>query len=566
MRYKQALYNLFFIIGILILINIIAHSRLGNFPLYTRFDFTEDKRFTLTPATKTLLRNLDEVVFIKVLLKGDFPAGYKRLQESAEDMLLDFQSENARVSYQFEDPLAGNTDQVNTRKKQLAEMGVLPVSLNIRENGERSQKLTYPYAIFYYKGRSIPVNFLENQIPGVPPDVILNKAINLLEYKFVHAIQQLKQSTKPPILFVDGHGESLPLETADLENSLRETYNTGRIILDSVTAIDTSVKTVIISSPKLAFSEKDNFKLDQYVMRGGKLLFLVDKIALHLDSLRRGTYMPNERNLNLDDLLFKYGARLQPNLLLDMQSSVIPLATGQVGNAPQFEYFRYPYHLVVIPNNNHPAVKNIGPINLQFAGGIDTVSTKYSVKKTILLQTSPESRYQFLPLRMNFDFMRYPLDEKLFNKGPQPVAILLEGQFSSLYENRVAPAMLSFLKNQGRPFINKSIETKIMVISDADLIRNRIDKQTGKIIPAGYNEFEKYTFANKDFLLNIIEYLSDSDGIIEARGKDIKLRLLNTTKVKEEKLKWQLINLLLPLLIITGGGLLFNFIRQRRYR
>jgi len=566
MRYKQALFNLSIAIGILVLINILAHSRIGNITLYTRFDLTEDNRFTLTPATKTLLRNLDEVVYIKVLLQGDFPAGYKRLQESVEDMLLDFQSENTRISYQFEDPLAGNTEQVNTRKKQLAELGVLPVSLNVRENGERSQKLTYPYALFYYKGRSIPVNFLENQIPGVPPDVILNKAINLLEYKFVHAIQQLKQSTKPTLLFVEGHGESLPAETADLENSLRETYNTGRIILDSVISIDTSVKTVIISSPKSAFSDKDNFKIDQYVMRGGKLLVLADKIALHLDSLRRGTYMPNERDLNLDDLLFKYGARLLPNLLLDMQSSVIPLATGQVGNAPQFEYFRYPYHLVVIPNSNHPAVKNIGPVNMQFAGGIDTVGTKYPIKKTVLLHTSEESRYQFLPLRMNFDFMRYPLDEKLFNKGPQTVALLLEGSFSSLFENRVAPAMLSFLKTQGRPLVNKSPETKIMVISDADIIRNRIDKQTGKIIPAGYNEFEKYTFANKDLLLNILEYLSDSDGIIEARGKDIKLRLLNTTKIKEEKLKWQIINLFLPLVLITLGGLLFNFIRQRRYR
>jgi len=520
MRYRQASFNLLLAIGIIILINIFAHSRIGNFPLYTRFDLTEDKRFTLTSATKTLLRQLDEVVYVKVLLQGDFPAGYKRLQESAEDMLLDFQSENARITYQFEDPLAGNTEQVNTRKKQLAEMGVLPVSLNVRENGERSQQLTYPYALFYYKGRSIPVNFLENQIPGVPPDVILNKAISLLEYKFVHAIQQLKQSTKPPLLFVEGHGESLPSETADLENSLRETYNTGRIVLDSVISIDSSVKTVIIAAPKTAFSDKDNFKLDQYVMRGGKLLFLIDKIAVHLDSLRRGIYLPSERNLNLDDLLFKYGARLQPNLLLDMQSSVIPLATGQVGDAPQFEYFRYPYHLVIIPNSNHPAVKNIGPINMPFAGSIDTIGTKYPVKKTILLQSSTESRYQFLPLRMNFDFMRYPLDEKLFNKGPQNVAILLEGQFPSLYEHRLAPAMLSFLNRQGRPFLHKSKETKIIVISDADLIRNRIDKQTGKIIPAGYNEFEKYTFANKDFLLNALEYLSDTEGLISARGKD----------------------------------------------
>jgi ABC-2 type transport system permease protein len=538
----------------------------GNFPLYTRFDLTEDKRFTLTPATKTLLRELDEVVYVKILLQGDFPAGYKRLQASAEDMLLDFQRENPRISYQFEDPLAGNTEQVNTRKKQLAEMGVLPVSLNIRENGERSQQLTYPYALFYYKGRSIPVNFLENQIPGVPPDVILNKAISLLEYKFVHTIQQLKQRTKPAILFVDGHGESLPVETADLENSLRESYHTGRIVLDSVLAIDSSVQTVIISAPKTAYSDKDNFKLDQYVMRGGKLIFLIDKIAVHLDSLRRGIFLPEERNLNLDDLLFKYGVRLQPNLLLDMQSSVIPLATGQVGNAPQFEYFRYPYHLVVIPNSVHPAVKNIGPVNLPFVGSIDTVGTKYPVKKTVLLQSSAASRYQFLPLRMNFDFLRYPLDEKLFNKGPQTVAVLLEGRFPSLFENRLAPAMISYLNNQGRPFLNKSIASKIIILSDADIIRNRIDKQTGKIIPAGYNEFEKYTFANKDLLLNMLAYLSDDDGLIEARGKDVKLRLLNTPKIKEEKMKWQLFNVFTPLLIITMGGLLFHTIRSRRYR
>jgi gliding-associated putative ABC transporter substrate-binding component GldG len=203
---------------------------------------------------------------------------------------------------------------------------------------------------------------------------------------------------------------------------------------------------------------------------------------------------------------------------------------------------------------------------MQFAGGIDTVATKYRVKKTVLLQTSAESRYQFLPLRMNFDFMRYPLDEKLFNKGPQSVALLLEGSFSSLFENRLAAAMISSLQNQGRPFVGKSPETKIMVISDADLIRNRIDKQTGKIIQAGYNEFEKYTFSNKDFLLNALEYLSDDEGIIAARGKDIKLRLLNTTKIKEEKVKWQIINLLLPLVLIALGGFLFHFIRQRRYQ
>jgi len=564
MRQAEAFLRLLLFAGVLGLVNLLAHSRWGNTALYRRFDLTADNRFTLTPASRQVLRNLDDVVTVRVLLEGDFPAGYERLRQSVEDMLLDFRQENAFVETRFEDPLSGNTEQINQTRKTLAETGILPVSLNVQESGERRQKLTYPYAIFYYKGRSVPVNFLENQIPGVPPDVVLNKAVNLLEYKFIRAINQLRQVSRPAVLFTAGHGELVPSETADLEVSLRETYQTGRLVLDSVIAIDSAVKAVVIASPKTPFSERDLFKVDQYLMQGGRLLFLIDKVGVHLDSLRRGVFLPNGYDTQLDDMLFKYGARLQANLILDMQSSVIPLATGRVGDAAQFEYFRYPYHVVAIPQRDHPAVKNTGPLNMHFVGSIDTIQTRYPVRKTILLESSPNSRYQFLPLRMDFEFLRYPLEEKAFNKGPQTLALLLEGSFSSLFENRVSPAMAQFLEQQGMPFRISSDPGRIIVVSDADFIRSRIDRRTGKVIPAGYNEFERYTFANKDFALNAIEYLCDDAGLLQARGKDISLRLLDMRKVKKEKEGWQLLNLGLPLLGLSLLGWLIPWWRRRR--
>jgi ABC-2 type transport system permease protein len=313
--------------------------------------------------------------------------------------------------------------------------------------------------------------------------------------------------------------------------------------------------------------DKDKFKIDQYVMNGGKVLWLLDKVAVNLDSLRgRSAYYPNEYDLNLDDLLFRYGIRIQPNLVLDMQCSRIPLATGMVGNAPQFDYFPYPYHLIVAPRANHPVAKSLGVVNLLYASTIDTdVEVRTALEKTVLLESSPNSRLQYLPVKMDFEFLRYDMDPSKFNKPPQPLAMLLEGVFPSPYENRVTEGMLAGLRELGMEYKAVSEPTRMIVVSDGDIAKNRVNLAQQSFSPLGYNEFERYLFANKDFLLNAIEYLIDDAGVIEARGKEVRLRLLDTTRASQEKSFWQMLNIGLPLVFLGIFGLAYNGLRRRRF-
>ena len=302
-------------------------------------------------------------------------------------------------------------------------------------------------------------------------------------------------------------------------------------------------------------------------MNGGKVLWLIDKVAVSLDSLRgRKSYYPNEYDLNLDDLLFKYGIRIQPDLVLDIQCSTVPLATGMVGNAPQFDYFRYPYHLVVAPQTDHPVVKSLGAVNLLYASSIDTsVQTKTGVQKTVLLQSSRNTRVQLIPMELDFDFLRYDLDPAKFNQAPRAVAMALQGVFPSMYENRVTESMLDGLQQLGLAFRPQSLPTKMIVISDGDVAKNKINPRNQSISPLGYNEFDRYLFANKDLLINALEYLLDDNGVIEARGKEVRLRLLDTVKAKQESASWQLFNIGLPLAFLLAFALLYSWVRRRRF-
>ena len=562
----QSLIQLGLFVGIVVFLNILANARFGGKGLYTYLDMTEEKRFTLTNGTKNLLTDLDEVVYINVLLEGEFPAGFKRLQTAARDMLEDFRSESGYIEYGFQDPNEGSVEQRNQLRESLSKDNVNPINLRVKTNEGTAERLIYPYAIFYYKGRNMAVNLLENEVPGVPPEVILNNSIGLLEYKFANAMQKLQAPNKPVIVFSSGHGELQPIETADLEKSLRQFYDTGRIDLDSVPALKQDADVLVVAKPTRPFSEKDKFKIDQFVMNGGKVLWLLDKVRVDLDSLQmRKEYYPTEYELNLDDLLFRYGARINPTLVLDMQSTRIPLATGVVGNAPQFDYFRYPYHIVATPRSNHPIVKSIGPVNLMYPNNMDTVQTKLPVEKSVLLTSSPNSCYQRIPIGMDFEFLRYDLDASKFDKGPQNLAVLLEGTFSSFYENRVEPGMLNTLEQIGTPFQTQSPPTRMIVVADGDMAKNRYNPRTQAVSPLGYNEFEKYQFANKEFLINAIEYLVDDNGVIEARGKEVKLRLLDTVKAQDEEVKWQLINIAFPIIFLILFGLVYNFLRRRRF-
>lgn len=549
-------------IGILIGINIIANLKYGH------LDLTGDKRFTLTEPTKKLLAEIDEVVIIRVLLEGKFPAGFKRLQNATRDILEDFRSESGYIEYEFSDPNRGSVDEINQRRETLSKQGINPVNLKVKDTEGSSEKLIYPYAVISYKNKVIPINLLEPEVPGVSPEVILNNSISLLEYKFANTIQKAGTSRdKPNIIFTKGNGELLPLQTKDFENKLAPFYDTGRINLDSIVSLDPEdAAIVIVAKPTFPFSEKEKFILDQYVMKGGKVLWLIDNINANLDSLKgKKHYVAFPFELNLDDLLFKYGFRIQPDLVLDLQSTRIPQVVGQQGNNPQIELFQYYYHPVSVPRSNHPIVKGLEGVNLYYPSSIDTVKAKYPLDRYVLLESSQFSRSQFSPVRLDFEILRYEPDPDKFNKSYFPLAVLAEGKFASLYENRVSQNMLDGLKQLNQEYKDSSEDTKMIVVSDGDVIRNLIDPARQAFQPLGYNQFERYKFANKAFLLNCIEYLMDADGIISARSKEVKLRMLNTVKAEKEETKWQLLNIGLPVVFLVLFGMAYHWWRKRKY-
>lgn len=535
--------------------------------LYWIVDLTEEKRFTLTSETIDLLNEIEEVVYVEVLLEGSFPAGFKKLQRATKELLQSFNGVNRLIEYNFKDPNLGNLEEANNTRKSLAEEGILPTNLIVKDREGRSEQLTYPFAKIYYKGRVSVVNLLDNKIPGMPQEVVLNNSASLLEYKFIDAISKLEYSTKRPILLTAGHGEPGISQTADLEKTLRRDFDTGRIYLDSIPVIPQELALLMVIKPTEKFSEKDKFKIDQYIMGGGKVLWMIDPLGVNLDSMRsQQDFYPIPYNLDLDDLWFRYGIRLQPNLVLDLQSTSIPLAVGFLGNAPQFEYFKYPYHLVTVPRINHPVVKSLGPVNFKYVAAIDTnVRTKTPIEKTVLLTSSDKTLVQFPPLAMNFDFLRYEPDPERFDKEPQPLAVLYEGIFPSLYENRVSAEMMSGLESLGLDFQTKSVPNKMMLISDGDIAINSFDARDNRIGELGYNEYERYLFSNKDFLLNAINYLIDDSGIIAAKSKEIKLRLLNQTKASEEALFWQLINIVGTICMMFSFFGMHQWIRKRKY-
>ncbi len=558
----QALLNYTLFVGVLILLNVI-----GSY-YYGRIDLTEEKRFTLTPATKNLLKSLDNDVTVEVLLDGDFPAGFKRLQKGAKEILQDFRANSSFIHFYFNDPNIGSVEEINETRKALSERGISPVRLMVKDKDGSSEKLIYPVAVIHYGSRALIVNLLENSNPSLNPEIALNNSISLLEYKIASAIQKLKANDKPNIVFIQGHGELPALAFKDLDIALSQNANVAFLNIDTMVTLPKQIDVVMIARPQAAFSEKEKFVLDQYIMNGGKVIWMIDKLVVSLDSLgKTGKYVPYDYQLNLRDQLFKYGVRIQPNMVLDLECARIPLRVGQVGNAPQLDLFGWYYWPTVLPASTNPIVKSLDRVWMRFGSSIDTLKTKTNVKKTVLLASSKYSRTQYIPTEIGFEILRYKPKPEKFNKGPQPMAVLLEGEFPSLFEDRVSQEMQRGLDSLKYTFRPRSVSTKMIVISDGDIIRNDVDYRSKAHQPLGLNRFEKtgVTYANKDFILNAVEYLLEDKGIISARSKDVKLRLLDTVKAEKEKTKWQLINIVLPLVLLALGGLLYGFIRRRRF-
>lgn len=560
-EHKKVLTSGLLISGILLLCYI------GSQWVHTTIDATEERRFTLSPATKTLLQGLDDKIYIKVLLDGRFPAGFKRLQESTEDMLRRFAQVSPQIEYNFENPNEGTIEEVNDRRTQLANDGLIPTKLRISDAAGASSQYIYPFAIINYGTRSIPVTLLQDDIPGADKEVILNNSIGLLEYKLADGIQKIQSKSKRIVAFTSGQGELTRLQTASFEKDLTNAYAVNRIDLDSVVQIPQQIKVLIVAKPTKPFSEVKLFMLDQYIMNGGHVLFLIDPLVVSLDSIGNNKYyIPPPNPVGLDPLLFKLGARINTDLVLDLQCTRIPMVVGMQGDKPQTELFPWYYHPLISAISDHPITKGLDRIQLEFPGSLDTIQTASDIRKTILLTSSDYSRIQLTPVRLNFDILREEPDPKLFNKGPQSFAVMLEGEFESFYQNRLSNEQLKVLDDAGLTYKSSGDSSKVLVITDGDIIKNLFNSGTGETAPLGYNKYENTTFTgNRDFLLNAIEYMLDESGVLEARSKDIKLRLLNAVKAKEEGVKWQLINILGPLFMIFLLGVLYQFLRKRKY-
>jgi ABC-2 type transport system permease protein len=549
------------VVAIIIVVNIIASF------LYTEVDLTDDQRFTLSESTKAVIAAPDDNITIKVLLDGEFPSGFKRLQSSVKDLMDKLRDINPNIVYEFEDPSEGSPRVVEQRQKMLIEEKIVPVSLSYSDGTQLVQKAVFPFAIVTYKAKKYIINLLEEQKPGDDEDVILNKSVALLEYKFANAFQKLQAPRAKNVLFTQGNEEWDESQTFRLESEIRRFHKVGRIYLDSLMKLDSTIDLLVVAGPKTPISIQNQFKIDQYVMNGGKVLWLLDKFHISLDSISKNKfYIPTDTDSGVDNLLFKYGARIMPDLIMDLECSYIPQVIGMAGDKPQTKLFPWYYHTSAATTSIHPIVKNVDRINMFFPSTIDTIKTDADIKKTILLTTSKYSRSQLQPMRLTFEILKTAPDPSKFNGGQKPLAVLLEGQFESFFKNRLTPDVQSNLEQMGVQFIEKSKPTKQIVISDSDFAKNLVNTNNGQTEDIGYNKWErKYYKGNKDFVINMIEYMLDDGSILESRSKEIKLRLLDAVKTKDEKTKWQFINVGLPVVLLAIFGIIYHYIRRRRF-
>ncbi|RLD40186.1 MAG: gliding motility-associated ABC transporter substrate-binding protein GldG [Bacteroidetes bacterium] len=571
-RKQQQLFQLGGIVLILVLINLISSM------LFTRFDLTSEKRYTLSPSTTEILKDLDDIVFFKVYLEGEFPAGFKRLQKETKELLDEFRAHNKNIQYEFINPSANeNIKERNDTYQLLVEQGLQPTNLQVKTKSGLDQQVIFPGAIVSYRNSQVAVELLEAQM-NVPPEAVLNNSIQNLEFKFTNAIRKISRKKKPAIAFIQGHGELDEKETFDIANTLAEDYIVDRLIINEKinalvkrTLVDSATNeykvfpkyaAIVIAKPDSVFSGKDKFIIDQYIMYGGKVLWLIDPVFVSMDSIQRQeTTVAVQNKTGLQDQLFTYGARLNENLVMDLVAMSIPLRTGQIGNQPQISFFPWYYFPLVTPFEKHPIVKNLNTIKTQFVSSIDTIKS-VAVKKTILLKTSPYSRVVPIPAMVSLAITREEPNERFYHDPPQTIAVLLEGVFQSDFRNRIPPS-LSQAKEIG--FRDRSQPTSMIIISDGDIIRNQFHIPNGYPLPLGYDQFTRETFGNKNFILNALNYLTDGSELISIRSRELKLRLLDKTKVNNSKIFWQVFNLLTPVVLVMLIGLILIWLRKRKY-
>ena len=545
---------LILVVVILVIINSVSTS------FFNRFDFTKDNRYTLSEAALDITNKAEAPLIVDVFLQGEFPSEFKRLQTETRSILEEFNAENPNIYFNFINPLEGNAD-AEAIATQFYQMGMTPARVTVKENGKNEQRIIFPWAMANYNDETVKIPLLKNNL-GATTEERVNASVQQLEYVFADAFSKLLTPRKQKIAIMRGNGELPDLNIADFIKTIKPYYRVAPFTLDSVAnnPIGTLEKLneydlVIEAKPTQAFTEQEKYVLDQYLMQGGKMLWLTEQVAFETDSLFNPsqTSFALPRTLNLDDYFFKYGIRINTELVNDLYSAPLILASGQ-GEDTQFNPYPWFYFPLPTATKAHPIVNNIEAVRFEYANPIDTL--KNSINKTVLLTSSPTTKLDAVPRQLSLKALGQQPNLELYKDSEQPLAVLLEGSFTSVYENRLKP--FSYKNNK-----NNSEATAILVISDGDIIKNKTNGN--QPLELGFERYTGAAYGNKEFLLNSVNYLLDDTGLIDIRSKEISIAFLNPDKIADEKLKWQLINILLPLVLLAIFGVVFISLRKRKY-
>ena len=570
---KSQLVSFFITLVLIVVINVI-----GSY-VFTRFDLTAEKRYTLSDTTKETLRKLNDFVYFKVYLEGDFPAGFKKLRRETKEMLDEFRAYSKYIDYDFINPSEGSDPaEINESYQLLYQSGLNPTNLiDQNPDGSTKQMIIWPGALVSYANDTeIAVDLLENQL-GQSSEEALNASMQNLEFRLLSAIKKVTRAQRPSIAFIEGHGALTEEEVYDITQTLEQNYHVTRGEIagkvdafierheDANGKVRTSIKydALVIAKPTKPFDERDKFLIDQYIMHGGKVLWLVEPVFATMDSLTsQESTIGIEQDLNLDDMLFRYGVRLNRNLLLDLNCAALPIRTGQMAGQAQLEFYRWFYVPLVQAASNHPMVRNMNAIKLDFVSSIDATTSEGNIVKTPLLKTSDYTKISGAPVFISLAMLRQNPDKRMFPSRGQNVAYLLKGTFPSLYANRITAEIE---ESTVMDFMPESVPTAMIVVADGDIIRNQLENRSKKPLPLGYDQYTQNTYGNKAFIENALSYLVEGESLIEIRSREFKIRLLDPDKKVRQRLRWQLVNTLVPTGLVILLGIIMSLIRKNKY-
>ena len=566
------------ILGIIAVVLVLVFANVISSYIFTRFDLTSEKRYTLSDSTKKMLKELDEQVLFRVYLEGDeLPAEYRRFRNDIKNMLDQFRAYSKNVEYEFVNPNSFDTDEEKIQFYQtLVKKGIKPIPIATEDDGVQKQQVVYPAMEVSYKGRETAMQLQSNTVSGKSADEIINSSIENLEYNFVTAIHRLTRPVQARIGFLMGHNELEKIDIYDIQMSLVEDYKvenvyldrninalTGRIqnLSDSSISVNNKYDVLVVPKPLSTFTDMDLYIIDQFVMYGGKVLWLVDALDADLDSLQGkeqtfATRLPT----NLDDLLFNYGVRVNPDLIMDYRCRGIPM----MGNDNRMQLVPWYYFPTLVPNSDHPIVRNLDVLKTDFISSIDLIDNE--IKKTVLLTTSDHVHIKNAPVNIQLADARITVNEQLFNRSNLPVAVLLEGQFQSVFRNRLATSFMELSEIGYKSQCEKP--TQIIVVSDGDIIRNgtKFSEQGMYPLPLGYDKYTDVMFANKTFILNAINYLAGDEAMIDARPRNIAIRRLDVAKVKNQRAFYQFANIFYPVLLVLALAAIVIGVRFIKYK